>query len=229
MPRPAFVFCDSDAVIQFLLAREVRPLRLLRAKYAIQPLLVREVELELQSHRRFGPRISHGLKKALEAGVLQVLEKKILDSHFGAPPAGPLAAADAMSKIEKLGRQFLSRVDTGEAYTHAAAVTLGVPSLSHDRSALDALIAAGLQVPGTVLRAFDLVALAYQVKELTEHECDGFRAALEAEKEYVPNCFARAGFGAGLAQFCPRMTDMRFPAVGTGERDPVPFSNVVDL
>lgn len=138
MSRPAFVLCDTDAVIQFLLTGETRPLRLLPARYSIQPLVVAEVEIELQSIPRFRKRIAPELKKALANGVLRILDQVVLEAHFGGPPAGSLAAASAMTQIAALGREYQQHVDLGEAYTHAAAVTLGVPALSHDRTALNA-------------------------------------------------------------------------------------------
>lgn len=229
MARPAFVICDTDAVIQFLLAPEIRPFQLLRSKYSIQPLVVREVEIELQSNKRFGPRISHELKKALGSGLIRALDKSVLESHYGGPPSGPLAAAQAMGQITKLGAQFQKHVDLGEAYTHAAAVTLGEPALSHDLSALKALITAKQSVPGTVLRAFDLIVLCYQVGHLTEQTCDGFRQFLNYESEYIPRCFQHKSFVDGLADFSPRLHDPKFPAIGRANSSPSPYSNTIVL
>jgi len=229
MARPSFVFCDADAIIQFLLAQEVRPFRLLRSKYSIQPLVVPEVEIELlRPIRRFGNRVAPEFKKVVANGLLRVVDKNALAAHYGGA-GGPMAAAAAMANIAKLGHEYQAHVDYGEAYTHAAALTLGVPALSHDRSALEVLIHAGLSVPTTVLRAFDLIALCYQVGEMTEKDCDAFRAALLLEHEYLPKCFAHKSFGDGLKDFCPRICDIHVAPVGSTGDPTLPYSAIVDL
>lgn len=213
MARPAFVFCDTDATLQFLLVRQIRPFQVLHDRYGIQPIIVQEVELELGSHRRFGRRIAPELKRALNNGLLKLLDKSILTSHFGGATAGALAADNAIGAIAKLGLEFDKFVDAGEAFTLAAALTLGMPALSHDASAIAALERSGFDVPSPVLRAFDLVCLCYQMKEMTEAECDGFRKALAGEGEHLPQCFKNAAFGAGLTHFVPRLTDFKSPDV----------------
>lgn len=217
MSRPAFVCCDTDAVIQFLLAGQVQPFRTLRDRYAIQPIIVPEVELELRSHKRLGQRIAPELKRTLHAGLLRVLDRSILENHFGAPPANAMAAAKTLGDIAALGAEFNRFVDLGEAYTHASAIVLKVPSLSNDGTALSALARSGYPLPVTVLRAFDLVALCYQVKDLTEVQCDELRTFLIQEREGVPPSFKNRSFVDGLAHFTPRVTDFKAPDVGVAD------------
>lgn len=48
MPNPAILPCDTDALVQFFLADEIRPFRHLKDVYGIQPTIVQEVDLELR-------------------------------------------------------------------------------------------------------------------------------------------------------------------------------------
>ncbi len=229
MSRPAFVFCDTDAVIQFLLAKEIRPFRLLRSKYLIQPLIVPDVEIELHSNRRHGAQIAFELKKALATDLLKVLTMRDIESLYGESTAAPAAAGATLGEISKLGREYKKYVDLGEAYTYAAAVTIGVPALSHDRSALEVLTAAHLKVPNPVLRAFDLIALSYQVHEMSEKDCDAFRSTLIACGEGVPKCFSRNSFAKGIIEFSPRIVDSAAAPVGKKADPSLPYSAVIEL
>src|SRR5256885_2009937 len=98
MARPAFLVCDTDATIQFLLAKEIRPFQVLKS-YAIQPVIVPDVELELLSLRRFAGRITPDLKKAQGHGLIAVLGPTTLAPHYGGGQAGLLAAVAALQKI----------------------------------------------------------------------------------------------------------------------------------
>jgi len=229
MASSGFLVCDTDAVIQFLLAGEVRPFRLLRSKYSIQPVVVPEVEIELQSNRRFAKRIAPELKKALANNLLCVLDNSNLESHYGGKPAGSMAAAAAMAQIAKQGREYQKHVDFGEAYTHAAALVVNVPAMSHDLCALQTLVAAGLPVPATVLRAFDLITLCNQVNDMSERDCDGFRQFLIREGEYVPKCFRNRSFGDGLRDFYPRIRDSSCQAIGKTGSPASQFSAMILL
>lgn len=229
MARPAFIFCDADAIFQFLLVGEIRPFRVLRSSYSIQPLIVPEVEIELRSHKRLSSRIAPELKRALQNNLLQVLDKSILETHYGRAPSAPMAATAVLNQIKTLGKQYEKHIDFGEAYTHAAAIAMGVPSMSNDVSALKVLVNVGQTVPATVLRSFDLISLCCQVGAMSEHDCDQFRAALVREKEHVPSCFQHQSFGNGLSDFEPRICDVRYAPIGRTGSTPLPYSQVVDL
>src|SRR6266851_4763335 len=114
MPRPAFLICDTDALIQFFLAGDVRPLSLLRKHLSIRPLIVSEVEFELGGNRRFGPRIAAGVRKALSNGVIEILHETILEVHFGGGTAAKLAATATFANIRSLGKQYSGPADLGE-------------------------------------------------------------------------------------------------------------------
>lgn len=229
MANPPFVICDTDGLIQLLLTRELRPLRFLRSKYSIQPLVVPEVEIELRSNKRFAARIAPDLRKALESELIKVLDKAILETHYGGPPGGPLAAAAALREISKIGRQNSTFVDTGEAYTLSAASVLGMPAFSNDKTALEALLKSGLSVPATVLRTFDLIALCQQVSEISEEDCEEFRRKLLSENEGVPACFKNYSYRNGIREFSPRIRDSRLADVGLTDSEDLPYSRIIEL
>src|ERR1035437_319592 len=141
MPRPPMLVCDADALFQGFLS-DIKPLQILRAKYAIQPVIVPQVEIELKSNRKLAARISYDLKKALSSGLIRVLDVAALSLVGIQDPA----AQAIYNAIQQLGNQYLVYSDYGEAFTHAAAITLGVPAMSHDVSALRALSYANLAV-----------------------------------------------------------------------------------
>jgi hypothetical protein len=64
--------------------------------------------------------------------------------------------------FQSLGAQYEGRIHRGEAFTFAAAVTLGLPALSNDFSAIKTLESNLLTLPTPVLRAFDLLVFCYQ-------------------------------------------------------------------
>jgi hypothetical protein len=228
MGSPALLVCDADSLIQFLLIGEIRLLRLLRSKYSVQPVVVPEVEIEMRSGK-FAAEIAPELTRAFANGVVRMLDRPFLESCYGGS-GGSMAATAALSKIAKTGAEYDKHVDRGEAYTHAAALTLAVPALSNDKNALDVLVNAKQTVPPTVLRSFDLVALGYQIKLLSEGDCDRIRSDLLARNEGVPKCFAHKSFIDGLKAFTPRIRDSKLPLVGREQpQPPFPYATPIDL
>jgi hypothetical protein len=117
--------------------------------------------------------------------------------------------------LQALGQEYNKFADTGEAYTLAAAVTLGVPAMSNDKTALDALEYNGKALPSPVLRVFDLLAFSFQTSALEEKDCDKVRKELVQIHEHVPGAFRHASFIDGLGSFCPRILDAGVKTVGT--------------
>ena len=231
--RPPFLICDADATIQALIAKEVRPFQALK-RFQVQPVVVPAVLVELRSNHRYGRRVESQLRKALGNGTIRELDLAKLKEHFeqGQVDASAKALATATERtIELLGRTFDRWVDYGEAYSHAAALTLECPVLSHDKRALDALLNAGQDVPPCVLRYFDLLAFAYQVGSLDERGCDQVRSVLRRENEFIPYQFKNASFLGGLPSFVVRLHDGSKPHVGgmPPGRPPFPFANVLVL
>lgn len=199
---PQFLICDADALIQLLLTKETRLLTALRG-YGVSAVIPPEVDIELRSGRKFASRIARDLNKAIGNGALQILDPGSLANAVDSGPAGAALAAQIISRAKRYARI----VDFGEAHTHAAAVELKVPALSHDKRALDALIAAGEPVPNTVLRFFDLLAFGVQTKAIAVADADSARSLLLSEGEWIPAAFKNRSFASGVASFGPRVID----------------------
>ena len=214
MSDPRVLLFDTDALIQlFLTAKQTKsllPLRTLRDEYGIQPVIVAEVEVELASHRKYGAKVVPEFRKALGNGALEILDIGSMSKYV--PTA---LASGVFATYQRLGQRYALVVDRGEAYTHAAAVTLDVPAVSNDVSALRALTFHDYQVPSPVLRVFDLFAFALQTGVLDLRDCDAARKELLGRNEHIPRAFQHAAFTDGMKSFCPRILDGARSAVGT--------------
>jgi hypothetical protein len=218
MSNPTLLFWDSDALLQILLTSAISPLKALKADYGIQSAVVPEVETEILSLRRFS-RLSPSFRKAVSTSVIEVLDHQcymnLLSKNIALQTD---ARGTSYADIQATGRRYNQRVDTGEAYTYAAALTLRQPAVSHDWSALQTLMSASLPIPYSVLRAYDLIVFAHQIGLMTEKECDRFKKTLVQENEFVPRQQKAASFRDGLAVFEPRLIDATKPTVGIPPR-----------
>ena len=214
MANPRLLLCDTDALIQVFLTKDqtkkLLPLRILKDAYGIQPAIVVEVETELRSTRRYLNQFDADLKKATGNGTLLLLD----EGAFGNYVSPSNLSRTIYSSFQNLGKQHYRYAHRGEAYTFAAAVTLGEPALSNDASALEALDRQGFPLPSPVLRVFDLLAFCLQTGDLTEKDCDSTRRELIRLEEPVPRIFQRASFGDGLPNFCPRFLDGKKACIG---------------
>jgi hypothetical protein len=202
MPNPALLFCDSDALAQFFIANELRPLKHLRDAYGIQPTIVQEVDLELRWLRKHKDKFVQPLEKALKSNALHVLDPGRFQSLLGSAPVGASWAG-----FQSLGAQYEGHIHRGEAYTFAAGVTLGLPALSNDFSAIKTLEANLLTLPTPVLRTFDLLALCFHAGCLELKACEAVRSQLLKNGEGLPKAFMHASFEDGLKHFAPRLQD----------------------
>ncbi len=200
MPNPALLLCDSDALVQFFLANEVRPFRQLKDGFGVQSAIVQEVDLELRWLGKHKDRFVPQLDKALKSGVLRVLDPSYFQSLLSTAPVGA-----SWVGFQSLGAQYEGYIGRGEAYTFAAAVTLSVPALSNDFSAIKTLENNLLALPTPVLRVFDLLAFCYECGGLELKACDGVRDNLLKCGEGMPKAFMNASFQDGLNNFSPRL------------------------
>jgi hypothetical protein len=210
MPNPALLICDSDVLVQFFLANEIRPLKHVKEAYGIQVAIVQEVDLELRWLGKHRDKFVHQLDKTLKSDVLRVLDPAYFHSFLSSAPVGASWAG-----FQSLGAQYEGRIHRGEAYTFAAAVTLGSPALSNDFSAIKTLQANLLTLPTPVLRGFDLLAFCYQSGCLELRECEEVRSELLRNGEGMPKAFMNASFEDGLKNFLPRLQDGTAVPVGT--------------
>ena len=182
MPNPALLICDSDVLVQFFLANEIGPFRQLKDIYGIQVAIVQEVDLELRWLGKHKDKFVHQLDKALKSDVLRVLDPAYFQSFLGTAPVGA-----SWPGFQSLGAQYEGRIHRGEAFTFAAAVTLGLPALSNDFNAIKTLEANLLTLPTPVLRGFDLLAFCYQSGCLDLKVCEGVRSELSKNGEGMPS------------------------------------------
>lgn len=216
MSNPSHLPIDSDVLIQLLVAGNLKPLQQLKKVYGIQVTIVVEVENELRTNKKHKKYIQPNFDKAIAAGTIEVFDQNALQTFLSSKQSHLLnkIAPTAWSTIQSTGTSYNLFVGIGEAYTHAAAVVLGVPSASHDKNALNVLENKGLEIPSPVLRTFDLVALCYQAGLLTEQECDEIRKALLAVGEWLPQEFQNHSFEDGINSYSCRLYDCSRPSVG---------------
>src|SRR6266852_495688 len=179
MPNPSLMICDSDALIQFFIANELRPLKDLKSLYGIQPVIVQEVDIELRWPGHHKDRFVPQLDKAVRSGLITRLDKALFQSLVSSAPPGA-----SWSAFQSLGAQYLGYVDKGEAYTHAAGLVLGMPTVSNDFRAIQLLQSQMMNLPAPVLRSFDLLAFALARGTLAIQDCENARSALLARKAY---------------------------------------------
>ncbi len=74
MANPPIIICDADAVIRILCGGFPAPLKCLRTKFGVQPVVVDEVEVEIRNHKKHGVAIPTSFKKAVEKGLIAVLD-----------------------------------------------------------------------------------------------------------------------------------------------------------
>ncbi len=196
------MICDSDALIQFFIANELRPLKDLKAFYGIQPVIVQEVDIELRWLGHHKDRFVPQLDKAVKNGLIIRLDKALFQSLVSSAPPGA-----SWSAFQSLGAQYLGYVDKGEAYTHAAGLVLGMPTVSNDFRAIQLLQSQMMNLPAPVLRSFDLLAFALARGTLAIQDCENARSTLLASGEGVPNVFRHTSFEGGLPNFHCRLRD----------------------
>jgi hypothetical protein len=222
MAPPVLLFCDTDCLIQLFITSQLPLFRWYKSRYDLQAVIVPEVESELAWHTKFKGRFDPDLKKALGTGLITVFDYSRPD-HLSAFFPALQAASAAAQAITNTGNQYALQLGSGEAYSHAVCIHLGMPLLSHDKSAINTLRINSLQTAAPVLRVFDLVTLAYQQAAITTKECDSIRQALDRSREFLPRSFRHASFERGLAGFDARLLEAPVGAPG-----PAPCRNFDD-
>jgi hypothetical protein len=202
MPNPKLLPCDSDVLVQLFLVHELRPLQELKKSFGIQATIVLEVDLELRWMAKYRDRFVPQLDRALKHGVLAKLDQSLFQSHLSASPP-----ATSWGTFQSLGAQYYGYVQRGEAYTYAAAVTLGMPAVSNDFRAIQLLQFQMLSLPAPVLRCFDLLVFAHECGILTLKDCEKIRSDLLKRGEGIPKAFTHACFEDGLKTFRCRLKE----------------------
>lgn len=159
---------DSDAFIQILLTGSTGILKKLKAEYSVQSLVVEAVEAEV--YRLASGRLSHirpALDRTINSGTVRVLTENLL-----AHEKGTAIGTSLFNQADQLGWRLHLSIDRGEAYSHGAAMTLGVPVVTHDREAVNRLGLDGVRFTEPVLRLYDLIGFGVQIGLLNHPDCD---------------------------------------------------------
>jgi hypothetical protein len=205
--NPQYLPCDTDSLIQIFIARHQRVLVHLRERYGVLPVVVPEVEMEVSRNRKFKGRFAPALADAVGSGHLTVLSDD--EMRRGLVRVGHTAtqAEQTVQRVQQRGRRYQSHVGRGEAYSHAAAVELQVPIMSHDWEAVEVLSGLSEQVGVPTLRTWDLFALALDDGAVTLEDGERGVAYLQDGDEHVPAFLARANpsFGDALKNFDSRL------------------------
>jgi hypothetical protein len=188
------------------MVRQVGLLKWLRTRYGVSSVVVPEVENEVVWHRKFSNRFEQDFKKSVSTGVIAVFNYSQPELHLSSILTPPQVTV-AVRAIMNTAKDYAFRVGAGEAYSHAACVHLGMPMLSHDKNAIDTLLACRLKTAAPVLRVFDLIGLAYRQNRLVEKQCDLVRQTLSQAGEFVPGAFKNASFERGLKSYDQRLFD----------------------
>jgi hypothetical protein len=200
MPNPQLLFCDSDALVQLFLSNNLRPLQALKSTFHIQPCIVLEVEIELRWMKKHKNRFVPHLDKALKNGVLTKLDQAAFQSHLNTAIPGT-----SWASYQALGQRYELVVQRGEAYTHAAAVSLNFPAMSNDGKAVLVLTSQMMSVAIPVLRLFDLLVFCHANGVLDTKECDDIRTELLNNGEGIPGPFLNSSFANGATNFPCRL------------------------
>ena len=219
--NPDWIITDSDALLQILLTDQASLIRKLKNEYGIQFVIVEAVEaevLKLTGDKFKFKDLRGAFDKTISTGIIKVLNEAYLVGTKGA------SGSSLFAQAEQLGSRLYNYVHRGEAYSHAAAITLGIPILTHDVTAIYKLRDVGVPVPRLTFRVFDILAFGHQTGVLSHAECDRARDTLIEREEFVVECFAKASFAKGLPVFYPRLLDQAHPAIGC----PTPVHKLLD-
>jgi len=140
------------------------------------------------------------LDKALKRGILTKLDQSTFQGYLGTATAGT-----SWGSFQALGVRYYGFVQRGEAYTHAAAVSLGMPVLSNDSTAVRVLEGQMMSVAVPVLRFFDIIIFAHAANVLTTKDCEDIRSTLLKNGEGLPGPFKNASFVNGAKIFPCRL------------------------
>jgi hypothetical protein len=212
--NPQWIIADTDACLQLSVIDKINILHVLGADYGIQTVITEAVKIEIENKFLGKFRGYDGpFKKAIQKGVISVLDHEWIRNAFGADDDG------RFDEMNQLGEDLYAMVHRGEAYTHAAAIILDVPCLTNDRSAVNTLRRAGVRLTPHIFRSFDVLLLGLQAGLVEMSDCEASRKLLAKLDERVPESFRGYSFEAGLTKFFPRLLDAGKASCGSVTSD----------
>jgi hypothetical protein len=207
VPNPSHLLVDTDSLIQVFIARQGDLLAKLRSRCGVIPAVVPEVEGEVRYNQRFKTRFEPKFLATVKSGNLIVLEQAELKKLFLARGVPGTSMDIQLRALDQRCQEYHAHVHEGEAYTHATAVTLGLPAMSNDGAAISMLLAQGKLVACPTLRFFDLLVFARQRGWIDDVTGETARCHLDDEREHLPPPFkAKASFAGAWASFHIRLS-----------------------
>jgi hypothetical protein len=101
--------------------------------------------------------------------------------------------------------RYYGFVQRGEAYAHAAAVSLAMPAMSNDARAVRVLESQMMSMAVPILRFFDIISFAHTFGVLTTKDCEDIRSELLNRGEGIPGPFRNSSFLNGAKNFPCRL------------------------
>lgn len=192
MGNPAFLVCDSDALIQVFLTRQRDLFVYLRDSFGVQAAIVQEIRIELSNHDKFGKQFLPPLERALASSALMLLDSTVIRRHLSTQGITGTGVDRFLEEQARRWDAYRLHVDTGEAACHATAVTFAWPALSHDISAVETLEHVGLEPAAPVLRFCDLATFAHACGRLSGEQFEASLKSLRGAREPMPYPFRDA-------------------------------------
>lgn len=206
MGNPEYLLVDTDVLLQAFLARLKSPFGVFRQRFGVVAAVVPEVERETRFNK-YGTRFEPDFLKLRDAGHVVTLGTAELRQLLSDRGERDPQITHVIQRYSQTAQQYALHIDEGEAYTHAAAITFGLPMVSNDWQAIRGLEAQGLPTGAPVLRFFDCLVLAEEENVLSAQKCQAIRDEFRRIGEHVPEAFdSHASFHDCRAQFKRRVT-----------------------
>jgi len=208
--NPKLLVIDASVALPLLLTNQIPLLRHIKASYSIQPVVVEAVDAEIMGLMK-GPfaGLDQRYRKAVRLELLSLADEEHVKGWYGDQGK----ALYRQMNIE--GLRLYETIDRGEAYSHAAANSLGAPIATNDMQAVRILRANGEQIAvEPPLGFWDLVTFGFQTGLLTTNDCDAVRQHLGKAGQALPAVFKNSSFEAGLPDFFCHLTDRGCRIVG---------------
>jgi len=222
--NPSHLLIDSDVLLQVLKARQRGLLVKLKEKCGVAPAVVPEVESEVRRYKRsqFEPQFG----RMVENTYLSVLEPPDLRRLLAARGMLPALVEGRLRTLEQECQDYATRVDEGEAYTHATAAALGLPVLSNDWQALQVLTSLARPVGCPTARFLDLLVFARRCDWIDDEEGEKACRILDGEREHLlPEFKHKGSFSGSWRSFPCRLSADRTKAAHA----PATFKDVLFL
>lgn len=191
--NPEYLLCDTDALLQTLMSKQVGLLVHLRQRYKVIAAVVPEVESEICNHSKFGKRFEADFLRLVSTSNAVVLDTAAVRTLLTARGRTPGQIEQTLRLLREVGPKYNLIVGRGEAYSHAMGGALGLPLMSHDWEAVRALDARGEPLAVPVAGFFDLVALGVEERVLVAEDCERIVRTLTKMGEWVPSPLRSSG------------------------------------